>query len=155
MLNASAADPKVFAWSRTSCCVTRSMLQGQLRPARPCASLTPELQTRCLQQCKHGVFSSVPQYPARQRLQRNASVVCNTIALEREVESAQTPGSQDCLPAPAPGRLENNAQNFVEEHRIRAYEVGVDQKATLITLANLLQVPTLCAHKVSHQGSAA
>lgn len=74
-----------------------------------------------------------------QRIRRNPDVACNTIALERNVETAQTNGSQECLSAPAPGRLENNAQNFVEEHRIRAYEVGVDQKATLITLANLLQ----------------
>ena len=77
--------------------------------------------------------------PAQQR-RRLSGIQCRTAALELEAISAATPGSQDCLPAPAPGRLQNNATNFVEEHRIRAYEVGADQKATLITLANLLQV---------------
>ena len=44
------------------------------------------------------------------------------------------------FPAPAAGVLQNNATLFVEEHRIRAYEVGADQKTTISTVANLLQV---------------
>jgi hypothetical protein len=28
----------------------------------------------------------------------------------------------------------------MEEHRIRAYEVGPDQRTTIVTIANLLQV---------------
>lgn len=43
------------------------------------------------------------------------------------------------LPAPAGGRLLEKATSFVEEHRIRAYEVGPDQKTTIVTIANLLQ----------------
>ena len=30
---------------------------------------------------------------------------------------------------------------FLEEHRIRGYEVGPDQETTIVTMANLLQVP--------------
>ena len=44
------------------------------------------------------------------------------------------------MPVPAPGRLNADATAFVEEHRIRAYEVGPDQRATIVTIANLLQV---------------
>jgi len=44
------------------------------------------------------------------------------------------------FPAPAAGVLQDNATLFVEEHRIRAYEVGADQKTTISTVANLLQV---------------
>jgi len=46
------------------------------------------------------------------------------------------------FPAPAAGVLQDNATLFVEEHRIRAYEVGADQKTTISTIANLLQVLT-------------
>ncbi|KAK9815411.1 hypothetical protein WJX72_003238 [[Myrmecia] bisecta] len=46
------------------------------------------------------------------------------------------------LPAPRPGRLiyqEEDPISFKEEHRIRSYEVGPDQQATITTVANLLQ----------------
>lgn len=44
------------------------------------------------------------------------------------------------LPSIAGGSFENDATSFWEEHRVRAYEVGPDQKATIVTIANLLQV---------------
>ena len=40
---------------------------------------------------------------------------------------------------PAAGRMTRNNRAFEEEHRIRGYEVGPDQKTTMITIANLLQ----------------
>ena len=40
----------------------------------------------------------------------------------------------------AAGRLSEDGTAFLEEHRIRGYEVGPDQKTTIVTLANLLQV---------------
>ena len=71
-------------------------------------------------------------------------VRCGTAALEREVLPAEAPEedfvNREVLPAPAPGELQHNATVFVEEHRIRAYEVGADQKTTISTMANLLQV---------------
>ena len=38
------------------------------------------------------------------------------------------------------GRLNEDGTAFLEEHRIRGYEVGPDQKTTIVTIANLLQV---------------
>jgi hypothetical protein len=48
--------------------------------------------------------------------------------------------NQLVLPAPSPGRLLNKATSFIDEQRIRGYEVGPDQKTTILTIANLLQV---------------
>ena len=80
------------------------------------------------------------------RIQRSNSVRCHTAALEREAIRAEAHEdehvSRDTLPAPSPGQLQHNATVFVEEHRIRAYEVGADQKTTISTIANLLQVCT-------------
>ena len=117
------------------------MLVGKLA-VLPFTSCPQETRTWFTKQCRHAPSRTALHPRAAQSLHNRANVRCHTAALEREVQTAQTPGSEDCLPAPAPGRLENNAHNIVEEHRIRAYEVGVDQKATLITMANLLQVQT-------------
>lgn len=51
--------------------------------------------------------------------------------------------NQLVLPTPAPGRLLNKATSFVDEHRIRGYEVGPDQRTNILTIANLLQVNRL------------
>jgi hypothetical protein len=48
--------------------------------------------------------------------------------------------NQLVLPTPSPGRLLNKATSFVDEHRIRGYEVGPDQRTNILTIANLLQV---------------
>ena len=40
----------------------------------------------------------------------------------------------------AAGHLSENGTAFLEEHRIRGYEVGPDQQTTIVTMANLLQV---------------
>ena len=78
------------------------------------------------------------------RESRLLDLSCLTAALEREAIRAESPEhehvSRETLPAPAPGQLQHNATVFVEEHRIRAYEVGADQKTTISTIANLLQV---------------
>ncbi|KAL3130707.1 hypothetical protein ABBQ38_000056 [Trebouxia sp. C0009 RCD-2024] len=77
------------------------------------------------------------------RTQKSVDVRCHTAALEREAIQAEALEdehiSRDTLPAPSPGKLQHNATVFVEEHRIRAYEVGPDQKTTISTVANLLQ----------------
>ena len=41
----------------------------------------------------------------------------------------------------AAGHLSGDGTAFLEEHRIRGYEVGPDQQTTIVTMANLLQVP--------------
>lgn len=47
--------------------------------------------------------------------------------------------NQLVLPTAAPGRLLNKATSFIDEHRIRGYEVGPDQRTNILTIANLLQ----------------
>ena len=115
------------------------MLVGQGQPGSSIVSAPRGTHIKA-RQPRPGVFGPAQRAQSGHQTQRFAGVKCHTAALEREAVSTAAPGSQDCLPAPQPGRLQNNATNFVEEHRIRAYEVGADQKATLITLANLLQV---------------
>jgi hypothetical protein len=36
--------------------------------------------------------------------------------------------------------LDDGAESFTEQHRIRSYEVGPDQRTSIVTIANLLQV---------------
>jgi fatty acyl-ACP thioesterase A len=43
------------------------------------------------------------------------------------------------LPSPRAPGLAPDLRSFCEEHRIRAYEVGPDQRTTIVTIANLLQ----------------
>lgn len=38
------------------------------------------------------------------------------------------------------GRFGNERKCYVEQHRVRSYEVGPDRRATVPTIANLLQV---------------
>jgi hypothetical protein len=45
-----------------------------------------------------------------------------------------------CLPSPQPAHFEQHNTVFVEEFRIRGNEAGPDQRANIITIANLLQV---------------
>lgn len=60
-------------------------------------------------------------------------------------EVATTPSIKDedvCIlqfPPPKAGAFSTDRRKFVEEHRIRGYEVHPDQRATLVTIANLLQ----------------
>lgn len=50
------------------------------------------------------------------------------------------PVAQSILPAPMDAHFEQNSTVFVEEFRIRGNEAGPDQRANIITIANLLQV---------------
>lgn len=62
---------------------------------------------------------------------------------------AQTPlvpQPQVLFVAPVAGTLVNNSSAFVEEHRIRGSEAAPDQKATIVTIANILQV---CSQQTS------
>lgn len=61
-------------------------------------------------------------------------------------EERLTNGKVSPMSFPAPqqpceaGRLTDDGTAFLEEHRIRGYEVGPDQQTTIVTIANLLQV---------------
>ena len=50
------------------------------------------------------------------------------------------PDPREVLPVPAQAGLNDDNTSFVEEHRIRSYEVGPDQHTTIVTIANLMQV---------------
>ncbi len=69
---------------------------------------------------------------------------CKAATLERQVEAeAEAPEvrvTREILPPPASGQLLDQGTAFCEEHRVRAYEVGPDQRATIVTIANLIQV---------------
>ena len=99
--------------------------------------------------CKPVANSRAHAHPVGPRIQHLLSVRCHTAALEREAIRAEARVdehvSRETLPAPSPGQLQHNATLFVEEHRIRAYEVDADQKTTISTVANLLQVVQLGA----------
>lgn len=72
-----------------------------------------------------------------QRLQRRAARVCpRASATEERTYSVAMPE----LPAPASGTFTPGWTSFVEEHRVRGYEAGPDQGATIVSVANLLQV---------------
>ena len=53
----------------------------------------------------------------------------------------------------AAGHVSEDGTAFLEEHRIRGYEVGPDQQTTIVTMANLLQVcvPGSTAMPLLHQ----
>lgn len=44
------------------------------------------------------------------------------------------------MPAPRGGKLKEKATAYIEEHRIRAYEADPNQRTTIVTMSNLLQV---------------
>ena len=48
----------------------------------------------------------------------------------------------------AAGHLSQDGTAFLEEHRIRGYEVGPDQQTTIVTMANLLQVMPLTCPRI-------
>ena len=105
----------------------------------------PGIQKPQLNSTRYTPFGSLPKQKQALCLRVNrVDLSCRTAALEREAIRAELPErehvSRETLPAPAPGQLQHNATVFVEEHRIRAYEVGADQKTTISTIANLLQV---------------
>ena len=54
----------------------------------------------------------------------------------------------------AAGHLSEDGTAFLEEHSIRGYEVGPDQQTTIVTMANLLQVPRPSRRKQSRHSSA-
>jgi len=75
---------------------------------------------------------------ARSRLPLPA--VCSAATVESHAPS--TSQAMHVLAPCAAGRLIYNGTAWVEEHRIRGYEVGPDQKTTISTIANLLQART-------------
>lgn len=124
---------------------TSSCFTAQL-PGLPCATGRLHAnQARCHFNCKPGLLSrpalSPPLGASRDFRCFTAALDCETVPAEALQEEFVNRGT---LPAPAPGVLQHNATIFVEEHRIRAYEVGADQKTTISTIANLLQVQTCC-----------
>lgn len=80
----------------------------------------------------HGAWG-MPGLRARVPVTRRNSTV---EALESDVQYTIKHAS---MPAPAPARFTEGGQSFYAEHRVRGYEAGPDQRATVVTIANLLQ----------------
>lgn len=85
-----------------------------------------------------------PQKPVQAR-----TALCKAATLERQIEiepdSVPEPRiTREILAPPASGQLLDQGTAFCEEHRVRAYEVSPDQRATIVTIANLIQaIPQL------------
>jgi hypothetical protein len=122
---------------------TSSCFTAQL----PCSTNATSRPQSRQPRCQSSLKPVLPSWPSQLSLSHDpADWRCFTAALDREVISAEAPQddfvNRKSFPAPAAGVLQDNATLFVEEHRIRAYEVGADQKTTISTIANLLQVLT-------------
>ena len=94
---------------------------------------------------------ALPRQACRSQISHNrasGSVSCSATTAVAE-EAAVKPSLNGEMPqrvaqqACAAGRLSDDCTAFLEEHRIRGYEVGPDQKTTILTMANLLQVRPL------------
>jgi fatty acyl-ACP thioesterase A len=92
-------------------------------------------------QCQSGALLNVPrrQYSRNVRnataLIRRAAVAADTAEVTAVVHPVYPR-----LPAPEAAHFEADNTVFVEEFRIRGNEAGPDQRANIITIANLLQV---------------
>lgn len=85
-------------------------------------------------QCAHPAALNSRQCARPQRLRARCAAVVAT-------ETATAPAvAHRVLPAPKDAHFEENRTIFVEEFRIRGNEAGPDQRANIITMANLLQV---------------
>ena len=119
---------------------TSSCFTAQL----PCSTNATSRPQSRQPRCQSSLKPVLPSWPSQLSLSHDqADWRCFTAALDREVISAEAPTefvNRKTFPAPAAAVLQDNATLFVEEHRIRAYEVGADQKTTISTIANLLQV---------------
>lgn len=79
----------------------------------------------------------------RQRLSGHCCLAtASSATAERQPDAKQfkrvTPAATT-LPSPGPSGLDPGDESFTEEHRIRSYEVGPDQRTSIVTIANLLQ----------------
>ena len=78
---------------------------------------------------------------AAQSLQQ--TIRCRAAAIVEDAPKAHTNEFQTAakeMPAPRGGKLKEKATAYIEEHRIRAYEADPNQRTTIVTMSNLLQV---------------
>lgn len=61
------------------------------------------------------------------------------VAEDLSSRNSHLPVHKELGPPPKVGRLTEDNRVFVEEHRLRGYEAGPDRRATILTIANLLQ----------------
>ncbi|GLC41093.1 hypothetical protein PLESTB_000943700 [Pleodorina starrii] len=82
--------------------------------------------------------SWAPSACVQQRSQVHRSLpVCHVVSVDEVDVMADVAIEQ--FPAPSAGSFRPDKRSFREEHRIRGYEVSPDQRATVVTVANLLQ----------------
>lgn len=97
---------------------------------------TPRPQCWSARQLHKGQIST-------QHITQPGSVACTASAAltEEALINGTTAEQMRDLAHCAAGHLSQDGTAFLEEHRIRGYEVGPDQQTTIVTMANLLQVP--------------
>mmetsp|Transcript_20653 Transcript_20653/g.62236 ORF Transcript_20653/g.62236 Transcript_20653/m.62236 type:complete len:374 (-) Transcript_20653:315-1436(-) len=80
--------------------------------------------------------------PKQRRRLHSLPAAASSVAAERRVDPSQVKKATPAvttLPSPGPSGLDPGEESFTEEHRIRSYEVGPDQRTSIVTIANLLQ----------------
>ena len=78
-------------------------------------------------------------FPKERLFDSRAQTVCRSVSIQAE-EDVEFDVVISEFPAPSAGSFLPDKRSFREEHRIRGYEVSPDQRATIVTIANLLQV---------------
>lgn len=78
--------------------------------------------------------------PSLVSCQKRKGKISLTSTLAAATTSLVPTVAHSTLPAPQGAHFEENSTVFVEEFRIRGNEAGPDQRANIITIANLLQV---------------
>jgi hypothetical protein len=105
-------------------------------------SVTAVPRSRCLfarQSYKGQISTQYSSQPGCIACTASAALTEETLSNGSRFEQMRGPAQEAC----AAGHLSQDGTAFLEEHRIRGYEVGPDQQTTIVTMANLLQVRTL------------
>ncbi len=120
-------------------CDTQSVLTKRFRPvASQICGLVRHLRRRCYLCRSRALLTGHTQTRPLPSL-AGWPQTSNATVLESPVVQTR-PDPAEVLPTPRQPGLAPDDRSFLEEHRIRSYEVGPDQRTTIVTIANLLQV---------------
>lgn len=103
------------------------ILTGSYAPNRPIQAFAP-------------LVAGVRQMNAHHLIQPFRCQAAATIEDAPSISTVPFQTAANEMPAPRGGKLKERATAYIEEHRIRAYEADPDQRTTIVTMSNLLQV---------------
>ncbi len=93
-----------------------------------------KVNNRVLQQARSSSRGIWHSHPRARAMRCNVAVSEGSVREEKRFEC-----HLDVWRAPHPSRMISDGRAFEEEHRIRGYEVGPNRRATMMSIANLLQ----------------